>query len=444
VSLFGCSGGEYPVLAWVTRPAGAVARWDVWRVPTRVLGYVLAVDILAVAATAAATVVMPVTHADWVRFGVLAACTVLHVEVTRSVERSRHIVNGAGPSMNTDAVWCIAAVIALPIVLASAIVVLVFVWSWLRVWRGRRPLYRWVFSGATVLIATDLAAAILALGPGPHPGVSLAPAGLAITATAAVLRWLINFVLVAAAIVLASPRMRAGQLLDNIGERVLEIGAFGLGLIAAYLVVHAPVLLLGILLAVLAMHRVVLINEFRKDARTDSKTQLANAAWWNEIARRALECAIAGDTSMGVLMLDIDHFKKINDVHGHIAGDQVLRAVGNVLVAEIRDTDTAGRWGGEEFAIVLPDVDHQELAAIAERIRLRILSTVITVEGTDGPEAIHDVAVSIGGASYPLSGTTTLDELLLAADAALYQAKQNGRNRVCLDHGRPAPPSTIS
>jgi diguanylate cyclase (GGDEF)-like protein len=405
------------------------------------LVYVLAVQAIALATTATTSDLMPLTTSDWVRFGILAGCTVLHVEVTRSVERSRHIINGAGPSMNTDAVWCIAAVIALPLCLASAIVVLVFAWSWFRVWRGRRPLYRWVFSAATVLIATQAAAAILLLGPGPHPGVSIAVPGLLVAAVAATLRWGVNFALVSAAIILASPRMRAGQLFENIGERVLEIGAFGLGLIAAYLLVHAPILLVGILLSVLAMHRLVLLAQFRKDARTDSKTQLANAAWWNEIAQRALERAAATETVLAVLMLDVDHFKKINDTHGHVAGDQILKAIGEALAAEIRDTDTAGRWGGEEFVVLLPGVDLDELLLIADRIRLRIHSTAITVTGTGGPSTIQDVAVSVGGVCYPSPGITGLDELLLAADAALYQAKQNGRNQVRLHAQTPRPRS---
>lgn len=424
------------MFARVTRPVRGVPRWDVCRVPRRVLSYVLAVEAIAAATTAATWFLMPVTRSDWIRFAILAACTILHVEVTRGVERSRHIVNGAGPSMNTDAVWCIAAVMALPVALASAIVVLVFTWSWIRVWRGRRPLYRWVFSGATVLIATHVAVVVLLVGPGPHPGVSVSIIAVTVAAAAAAVRWLVNFSLVAGAIVLASPKMRSSQLFENITERVLEIGAFGLGLIAAYLLVNAPILLVGVLLGVVAMHRVVLLSQFRKDAHTDSKTGLANAGWWTEIARRALERATASETSLAVLIIDIDHFKAVNDLHGHLAGDQVLKAVGEALSGSVRDTDTACRWGGEEFAVLLPEVNRVDLATIAERIRLRIRSLVITIMGSAGPTAVRGVAVSIGGALYPSPGIAGLDELMLAADTALYRAKQNGRDRFCLDSDR--------
>jgi diguanylate cyclase (GGDEF)-like protein len=138
-------------------------------------------------------------------------------------------------------------------------------------------------------------------------------------------------------------------------------------------------------------------------------------------------------------MLDLDHFKKINDTHGHLAGDDVLRAVAKAITNEVRRDDATGRWGGEEFAVLLPEVDIDELATIADRIRRRIGSLVVTITANHGPGTVQDLTISIGGARYPSPGLTTLDDLLLAADSALYTAKQAGRDRVHI----PAPPTPV-
>lgn len=136
---------------------------------------------------------------------------------------------------------------------------------------------------------------------------------------------------------------------------------------------------------------------------------------------------------MSVLMLDLDHFKIINDTYGHLVGDQVLRAIAQELAAETRDYDTAGRFGGEEFIVLLPEVDAEKVGAVSERIRRRIHALVIpaTTEGGE-PVTITNQTVSIGAAIYPNAGIGTLHELLQAADAALYKAKDNGRDQVHL------------
>lgn len=413
-----------------TRPLGWITRWAAWSIPRHVLIYVVVVDLLAVATLALGR--PPFTATDWTRFAVLAGCSIAYVELTRGVERIRDVNAKAGPYMDTESVWCFAAVVVLPTVLASGIVVLIYAWSWFRVHRHRRPLYRWAFSGATVVIATQVAAAVLALGPGPHPGMPSSPGGLAIAAAAAGVRWLVNYALVCGAILMSSPHMHASQVLENLDERIMEVGAFGLGLVAAGVLTFNPLLLAGIVAGLVAMHRGILLSQYRKAARTDAKTNLNTVDWWRQIAEQALARAAASGGTLGVLILDLDHFKLVNDVHGHVAGDQVLRAVGQVLSEEIRDYDTPGRWGGEEFVVLLLDVSSVDLEAVAERIRRQIHALVVPVSSTEGETTLHDLTVSIGGARYPLPGITTLDDLVLAADKALYQAKGNGRNQVCL------------
>ena len=131
------------------------------------------------------------------------------------------------------------------------------------------------------------------------------------------------------------------------------------------------------------------------------------------------------DETIGVLMLDLDHFKDVNDRHGHPAGDEALRVFAGVVRSCLRDGDVAARYGGEEFAILLSDVDGPGAVAVAERIRSRTESTLISL----APGVTERLTVSIGVAVAPGQAVDRIS-LLRIADEALYAAKQAGRNRV--------------
>ncbi|MNH26089.1 putative diguanylate cyclase YcdT [compost metagenome] len=132
---------------------------------------------------------------------------------------------------------------------------------------------------------------------------------------------------------------------------------------------------------------------------------------------------------MAVLMLDVDHFKQINDTAGHAAGDQVLQRIGAVISASLRDDDIAGRLGGEEFAILLPDTPLHTATEIAERLRALIAKLNVNVE--------HPVTASIGLA-FATAPASELGALLSSADKAMYHAKASGRNRVTVVDQMPA------
>ena len=143
-------------------------------------------------------------------------------------------------------------------------------------------------------------------------------------------------------------------------------------------------------------------------------------------------------------LLDVDLFKSYNDSYGHLAGDLVLREIARCLTAEVRDYDTVGRFGGEEFVALLPEVTAAEAKIIAERVRARIntLQMSVLVPAT-GIETDSILSASIGVACYPSDGIE-LQELLHAADSALYVAKNAGRNRVEFakaSGGRPGSPA---
>jgi diguanylate cyclase (GGDEF)-like protein len=140
--------------------------------------------------------------------------------------------------------------------------------------------------------------------------------------------------------------------------------------------------------------------------------------------------AVSQKTALAVLVLDLDYLKQINDTHGHLAGDHVLHHVATAISGEIRGYDTAGRWGGDEFAVLVPGMDAVDLLAMAERIRRRVQSLVITIPASSPPAVVQDLSASIGAASFPTPGLTTLEDLLRVADANLYMAKNTGRNKV--------------
>jgi diguanylate cyclase (GGDEF)-like protein len=127
---------------------------------------------------------------------------------------------------------------------------------------------------------------------------------------------------------------------------------------------------------------------------------------------------------LSLLVMDIDHFKRINDEHGHPAGDEVLRQVAQMLSAQARSSDVVCRYGGEEYLVLLPNMTARTALVRAEQYRSQLQSMAIPFNG----DALH-VTLSIGMASYPKHGHTVHD-LIRLADAALYQAKQAGRNRV--------------
>jgi diguanylate cyclase (GGDEF)-like protein len=157
---------------------------------------------------------------------------------------------------------------------------------------------------------------------------------------------------------------------------------------------------------------------------TDALTGLANRRHLMEVLESEEKRGARHNHAFALLMIDVDHFKKFNDAHGHQAGDAALTRLGTVLRESIRDVDKAGRYGGEEFAIILPETPVAAALTVAERIRTRMAGEKLKV----GKEEVS-VTLSIGVAEAPSHGQTAA-EIIAVADAALYDAKKKGRNRV--------------
>jgi diguanylate cyclase (GGDEF)-like protein len=163
----------------------------------------------------------------------------------------------------------------------------------------------------------------------------------------------------------------------------------------------------------------------QEQAIRDPLTGLHNRRYLDETLPRELQRAERAGQPVGIIMLDIDHFKRFNDTYGHDAGDTVLRAVGAFLKEHTRGADIACRYGGEEFTLVLPGASLADTQQRAEELRAGIQTLAVQ----HGEQPLAQVTISLGVAVFPAHGTTA-ESLIRAADQALYQAKRNGRNRI--------------
>jgi len=168
-----------------------------------------------------------------------------------------------------------------------------------------------------------------------------------------------------------------------------------------------------------------LLSRLRDMATTDELTGLDNRRKFFEDAHRELEVARRMSRPIAVFIVDLDHFKQINDRWGHAAGDEVLRETATRMRTCLRKTDFIGRYGGEEFAVLLPDTDSAGLLALAERLRVSVSETPVQYGDSSIP-----VTASVGVSIMPAGSHCPLESILDAADQALYAAKRAGRNRV--------------
>ncbi|WP_353265992.1 diguanylate cyclase [Gemmatimonas sp.] len=164
-------------------------------------------------------------------------------------------------------------------------------------------------------------------------------------------------------------------------------------------------------------------------AQTDPLTQLLNRRALTERITAEMERALRFDSTLALLMIDLDHFKKVNDTYGHLVGDDVLRDVGQLLSDTIRGSDIVARYGGEEFLVLLPETDDDGAEKFANRIREAVEEHLFARESLAEPLRL---TASIGVAVYPAARIESVEDLFARADAALYRAKADGRNRVRL------------
>jgi diguanylate cyclase (GGDEF)-like protein len=175
----------------------------------------------------------------------------------------------------------------------------------------------------------------------------------------------------------------------------------------------------------LALANLNLQESLRIQAIRDPITGLYNRRYMEESLEREIQRSIRSGSHLGVIMLDIDHFKKFNDRYGHAVGDALLRELGPFLQEKVRKEDIACKYGGEEFVLILPNANLSITADRAESIRRSVKGLHVTV----GDKTFENIALSLGVSIFPTHGRDG-DTVLKAADTALYKAKANGRDQV--------------
>ncbi len=187
--------------------------------------------------------------------------------------------------------------------------------------------------------------------------------------------------------------------------------------------------LFGLLNGLYLQRTAVLYEKVKKLSLTDELTGLFNRRHFIQSLEREIRRAQRYGNDLALIMIDIDHFKKYNDAFGHLAGDRLLRSFAQHLARTARGTDVVGRYGGEEFVILMPDTGIEMAAHLAERIRQDIQDHLFETHGN--PKSFK-ITVSIGCAQLPeVEGQSQADDLIKLADDCLYHAKSNGRNRIC-------------
>ena len=249
-----------------------------------------------------------------------------------------------------------------------------------------------------------------------------------LAAACGVLRLAVNDTLVLTAVKGSAPKTRLRP--EILGAEALynDVAELCLGVLAAFAAARSILVVLYALPLVVSLQRSLRHAQLVTASRIDSKTGLLNDPTWRREAAAEVARSVRTRTSVAVAMVDIDHFKNVNDTYGHLAGDAVLTAIAAATKALLRDYDIVGRVGGDEVAVVLPHTSIGEARDITERLREKIPRIVIPSGGpVDSVPSGVTVSIGVAAAGLPHSD---LGRFLAVADEALYAAKAAGRNRV--------------
>jgi diguanylate cyclase (GGDEF)-like protein len=414
--------------------------WQVWARSGRYLAFIFGVETVAIVLGLVSIAQSPISIEIVIRLAVLLGLFLFFEEAVRRLERTRILLNDGRAYTDMTSTWAIAAVVTVPSGYAMGIIITMQTYLWFR--RQRHTLamlHQEIFTCATMLLACAAGERALTV-VGPHTD-SL-PNGAAtalLLITGLTMYTIVNRSLIFGSVYINSGGRDKINILGTWQDNQLEIATLSLGALTALALIYQPWLVVLSLPPMFALQRGALIDELEEAASTDAKTGLLNALAWQQVAKRELARATRLEKPGAVLLIDLDHFKLVNDTHGHLIGDVVLSAVARALTTELREYDAVGRFGGEEFVAILPDVDIETAMAICERVRRHIANMRLAeLDGarqasTIGPN--DTLTTSIGLAHYPAHGIE-LETLLHAADTALYVAKRSGRNKVVLaDHG---------
>ena len=389
--------------------------------PPRAKAFLYAIGVLAAAAA-----VVPFAHLSletdgWLTFLVLSTCAAVAQLFVVRTPRDQ--------SYHTTIVFLIPGVLLLPPELIALLGVVYGIPEWLKI------RYAWYIQAFNIANHTlnGLAAwgaVELVRSAGLGPNLEFALSGL----VASVVFVSLNHVLLATMLHLARGHSFRGTGLFSAESLSTDFVLALLGVAFAGLWDWNPLLLPMAVAPLLLIHRSLSVPALQQEARLDAKTGLFNARHFASALREELDRARRSDSPLSVVRADLDLLRDINNAYGHLAGDAVLYGIATVFQRHLRHSDVPARFGGEEFAIILPETTPQEAFAIAERIRRAVAEERFEVETSSEPIS---ATVSFGIASFPADGTDA-NELVHQADLAVYRAKLQGRNRVLHASSEPA------
>ncbi len=347
----------------------------------------------------------------------------------KTVFKSKHQADGASIAYSPVLVFFFAGVLLLPPAFLVPLVVIPHLIDWAKErWNKSDNLPAWYiqpFNIATYLIVGVFACVLYrGLNTGPAMGLSPAPV---LGVMAIILAYVVlNSVFIGLALVLARGLSWQATGVLNPENLLPDFIMLSLGYAVALLWSLNPWLVLPVLSPLVLISRALQVPQLKKEAQTDGKTGLANARHFGNLAKAELDRAARFNRPVALVMADLDLLRDVNNTYGHLAGDVVLTGIGQIIRETVREYDVAGRFGGEEFALVLPEAGPVEAHRLAERLRQAVEAASFKV--TTSPTPIR-VTMSLGVACFPTDGDT-LTGLIHEADVAVYQAKLNGRNRV--------------
>jgi len=397
--------------------------WPLLTMPTSLIVYVVVVLACDLALTGWELAGTRLRAEDLLLFGALLVAAVICIEAMRRLGQP------SGVSRDLLSAWWLPIALLLPPLYA---LLAPFVIGAVLYLRARRiPVYRRVFSSAALGLAGAATSATFHLVipnaafitlTGSRAWLTRPPVVLTAVACAVVFA-VVNSFTVAVAAHLAEPEASIKKMLWDRETLLLDLTETCVGVLVAVTCVLSYLLLLVALPPVILLQRSLIHQQLAAAARTDPKTGLLNATAWQREADAEVTRALRVGTPLALLLVDVDHFKRVNDNHGHLIGDEVLRALAGELRQQVRESDVVGRFGGEEFTVLLPRTDDVGAYGIAERLRASAARLSVSAD------ARIRVTVSIGVAVLGQHGND-LFELLAAADVALYKAKDAGRDQV--------------
>jgi diguanylate cyclase (GGDEF)-like protein len=407
-----------------------VRDWPWWQLPPLLRWYV-ATPITAWVAVA----IILAMRTDWrssdlLLFGLLAACGSIS---SASTPRSAY-TKGNSVTRDFSSIWVLPTAILLPPIYAL-VVPIPFV-AVMQLWVHRGVVYRRVFTAAVTGLSYAAASWVFHSIPASFAGTSVGSGTHALTwclavAACEILGSRAHHFLILAAVKMSDPSVRILQV--DLNREALQ-GLFveiDLGVLITLAVALSPALVLIAMPTVLLIRRFLVFPVLVAQSRVDSKTGLLNVSTWEAEAEVELSRASRTQSPLAMALVDIDHFKAVNDTYGHLVGDKVLKSVAQALTSHLRDYDRAGRFGGEEFVLLLAQTSENDACRIAERLRSHIEGMEVPVN--DRPNApTVSLTISIGVTAMEPGETHELTDLLAAADSALYHAKQTGRNRIAV------------